>query len=84
MKKIIDGKLYDTETAELVYSLEDTNTHFYKTRKGNYFRYAHGFQYTTGVYKHIITPVSESDVKNEIGICDTDKYIEMFGQPEEA
>ncbi|HQC15766.1 hypothetical protein [Mesotoga prima] len=43
MKKIIDSKIYDTENAELVYTIEYTVVEFqvdccdrlYKTRKGN-------------------------------------------------
>ncbi len=45
MKKIIDSKIYDTENAELVYTIEYTVVEFqvdccdrlYKTRKGNQF-----------------------------------------------
>ena len=75
MKKIIDGKMYDTETSEIIYINEYTNRRMYRTRKGNYF-----FMYPNGE----IVPKTEDEVKIFLGENDTDKYIELFGNVEEA
>lgn len=33
---------------------------------------------------HSITPITQEEVKNYLGNWDTDKYIELFGEVEEA
>ena len=75
MKKIINNLLYDTELSELVYHDEVKNRRWYKTPKGNYFVF-----YGTGE----ITPKTEENVKEYLGRNNVDKYIELFGEPQEA
>lgn len=50
------------------------DTDFYKTKRGRFFTKS----------DNGITAVSEEYVKNLIGKCDINKYIELFGEPEEA
>ena len=97
MKKIIDNKLYDTEKAEKIfnfrqrrktgdfgnfniYSLFDVEV--YKTKKNNYF--LHGYIKDTLANKPFIEKVSEEEVKKIIKELNADKYIELFGEVEEA
>lgn len=75
MKRIIDNLLYDTETAELIYTEEGTNRRLYKTPNGNFFTL-----YPTGE----IRPKSENDTRDYLGRYDVKKYIELFGEPKEA
>jgi len=78
MKQIIDGKLYDTETAELIYTYEPPTSPFYV----NYYRTKNDAYFTFGIEG--ITPLEEYDVKESIGKHDIDRYIELFGPVEEA
>lgn len=75
MKKIINGLLYNTQTAEMIYVDEATNRKYYKTEKGNYFLF-----YPNGE----MVPKTEEDVKEYLGTKDVKKYIELFGKVEEA
>lgn len=75
MKKIINGLLYNTQTAETIYIDETTNRKYYKTEKGNYF-----LLYPNGE----IVPKTEDDIKEYLGNNNTNKYIELFGKVEEA
>lgn len=74
MRKVINGLLYDTEISELIYS-EDNERFLYKTKNGNFFA-----MYRNGE----IFSRSESQVKEYLGEKDVDKYIEIFGKPEDA
>ena len=77
MKKIIKGVLYDTDTAELIYTYDSFRKRkmYYRTKKGNYFC----------VYSNKdIVPMSEDEFKEFLGEVDPDKYIELFGMPEVA
>lgn len=94
MKAILDGKLYNTETAEAVIEfcrrvdkgpvawnekLHWTPSHtftLYKTQKGAYFEYDQDDK-TIGV-------VSEENARKIVQKLDPDKYMEMFGEVEEA
>lgn len=94
MKAILDGKLYDTEKAEAVIEfsrrvdkgpvawngkLHWTPIHnftLYKTQKGAYFEYDQDDK-TLGV-------ASEEDARRIVRKLDPDKYMEMFGEVEEA
>lgn len=75
MQKIINDLLYDTEISELIYLEEGTQRRYYKTPNGNFFTL-----YPTGE----IQPKSERDMRDYLGKYDVDKYIEIFGEPEEA
>ena len=78
MKQIIDGKLYDTETAELIYTYDPpfmiSYVRYYRTKNGAYFSH----------YLDDITLLEESEVKDFIGKSDIGKYIELFGSVDEA
>lgn len=80
MKKVIGGKVYDTETAELVYSgyfgTLRQRRDYYKTKKGTFF-----VHYVT-VNK--IELVSEEFMMELLAEYDVDKYIELFGAIEEG
>ena len=81
MVAIINGKKYNTETAELILTLyggarQGFRRDYYKTKKGTYFvRYV-----TVGE----IDLVSEETIKDLLAIYDPDKYIELFGDVEEG
>lgn len=75
MKKIIDGKMYDTSTAELIFVVEDSNRKWYKTKKGNYF-----LLYPNGE----IIAKTEDEVKEFLGEKSIEKYIQLFGEVEDA
>jgi len=76
MKQIIDGKLYDTDNAELILSLSsDHGTRkFYRTKKGAFFQ----------VYDKSMGVLSEDGMKYYLGIYAPDKYIVLFGEAEEG
>ena len=102
MKKIIDGRTYNTDTATLLCSSEygyprdfDWYTEdLYRTRKGAYFLYGEGHAsspYASRCGQHewgpgdgwkVLTEEEARDFVEENG--STDKYIEAFGEPEEA
>lgn len=75
MKKIVNGKLYDTSTSEEIYVDEWSNRHIFKTQKGNYF-----LLYGNGE----IVPKTEDEIKEYLGEHDVEKYIELFGEVEDA
>lgn len=75
MKAIIDDLLYDTETATLIYTDENKNRRWYLAVNGHYF---------VAFLNGQITPKTEEQVKEFLGVNDPDKYIELFGEPEEA
>lgn len=75
MKKIINGLLYNTKTSEIIYVDEMTNRKIFRTEKGNFFLF-----YPNGE----IVPKTKEDIKEYLGLNDTDKYIELFGDVEEA
>lgn len=92
MKYVMDGKLYDTETSEVILRYKTRNLdvflfsarftpcdiYLYKTKKGNYF--------TLKVLpdKTITNVVSEETVKKILLDHNYDKYAELFGPLEEA
>lgn len=78
MKIIIDGKLYDTETADLV--AVGTFVEVYRTKKGNWFKksdsiFGQGCQ---------IIPIDQSEAKKLVGLHTPDRYNKYFGQAEMA
>lgn len=89
-KAVVDGKLYDTETAEYITKLEDGRILF-ETLLGNYFTCCSMVDDYKGVdsYTYIdvygdIKPETKEFAKEIIGRCDIEKYIELFGEPEQA
>lgn len=75
MKKIIDGKMYDTSTSDVIYINEMNGRKLFRTKKGNYF-----LMYANGE----VVPKTEDEIKEFLGVNDTNKYIELFGEVEEA
>lgn len=78
MKTIIDGKLYDTETATLV--SVGMNEKVFLTKKGNWFK-------ETRVPYHemsILLKIGETEAKRIVGLNSPDRYEKYFGRPEEA
>lgn len=98
-RKIIDGKLYDTEKSDRICNC-GMKSALFKTKSGNYFRCAVTLPYyyenkdflsdiiqpvkNKRVIYHSITPITEEEVKNYLGCWDVEKYIELFGEVEEA
>ena len=75
MKQIIDDVLYDTDTAEEIYFEESTLRRWYRTTNNRYFiAWANGE----------ILPVEEDTAKLVLGKHDTDKYIAIWGEPQEG
>lgn len=76
MKRIIDGILYDTGTAELLYHDKAKNTKYYRTPVQHLFF----IYYSRGEF----SPVDETFMKNFLGEYDIAKYIQIFGEPQEG
>ena len=84
MRKIINGKMYNTETAKLICNREERDGcnwytgQVYKKNTGEY------FLYEDNPYMEHITPLSKEDAKQWIEIRGTvEEYIAEFGEPEE-
>ena len=75
MQRVIDGLLYDTETAVLIHLEEDKKRRLYQAPNGNFFMF-----YPTGE----IVPKTEQSTKDYLGKYNVPKYIELFGEPREA
>lgn len=75
MRRIVDNKMYDTDTATLLYYDADTKRCFYQTQNGTFFTL-----YPNGE----IVPRAEKYAKQYLGERDVDMYIEIFGNVEEA
>lgn len=75
MQRVIDGLLYDTDTAIIIHIEENTKRRLYQTLNGNFFMF-----YPTGE----IVPKTEDSTKDYLGKYNVEKYIELFGEPEEA
>ena len=75
MQKVINNLLYDTETATVVHIEEDTKRILYQTTNGNFFMF-----YPVGE----IVPKTEQSTKDYLGKYNVEKYIELFGKPQEA
>ena len=75
MQRVIDGLLYDTKTATVVHTDESNNRILYVTANNNFF-----MLYQNGE----IVPKTEQSAKDYLGKYNVGKYIELFGQPEEA
>ena len=75
MQRVINGLLYDTNTAVVVHIEEDTKRVLYHTANNNFF-----MLYPTGE----IVPKTGYSVKEYLGKLNVKKYIELFGEPKEA
>lgn len=75
MQRVINNLLYDTDTAEIVHLEEDTGRILYRTPNSNFFMF-----YPTGE----IVPKSQASTRDYLGKYDVPKYIELFGEPQEA
>ena len=84
MKAIIDGKLYDTKKAKNILTWRRSDfkclLNLYKTAKDNYFTTEEYRLYAEMNLK--VLPASEA--KCLLMRLDVDKYIELFGEVEEA
>lgn len=75
MKKVIRGRLYDTETAKSIGSASDTGETLYRKRTGEYFL-------TSG--DRIIKPLAYTEAKEWAeNALDGDEWFAEFGEPEE-
>ena len=75
MQRVIDNLLYDTETATIIHTEQDTRRVLYQAPNGTFFMF-----YPNGE----IVPKTEQSTKNYLGKYNVEKYIELFGEPEEA
>ena len=75
MKKVINGLLYDTDKSELLHQDKDLRRSYYKTKNGRYF-----IAYRTGE----ISVIAEERIRDILIEYNYDKYVELFGEPEEA
>ena len=75
MQRIVNGLLYDTKISTVIHIEEDTKRMLYMTPNGNYF-----MLYPVGE----IVPKTEQSTKDYLGKYNVSKYIELFGEPEEA
>ena len=83
MKRIINGKLYNTETAtELLQVSKGVGTaeYLYRKKNGEFFLY---LSTCWEGRKDSIEPIPEKEAKSIIGELDGDLYIEIWGEPEE-
>lgn len=74
MKKVIRGRLYDTERARAIGSVSDTGETLYRKRTGEYFLGS----------KDRIKPLAYDEAKGWAeNALDGDEWIAEFGEPEE-
>lgn len=77
MKYIVNGILYDMNKSERIWIM-DNESCLYRTKKGNWFIYHIGCK----------MPVEPIDKKRAMDIveyqCSAERYIEVFGEVEEA
>lgn len=75
MQRIIDNVLYDTEVSECIFCDEEYRRRWFMTSNNRFF-----IVYATG--EMVVT--TEEAVKEVLGRYDIQKYIEIFGEPEEG
>ena len=75
MRKIVNGLVYDTEKSELIHTDFVKNRRLFRTKKGRFF-----MLYATGD----ITPKTDEAAMDYLAEHDVDKYMELFGEVEEA
>lgn len=73
MQQIINDKLYDTDTAELIYSYKDPlkERNYYRSKMGAF------FVHYIGIGKMEL--VDEQVIKDILAERDVSKYIDLFG-----
>lgn len=80
MKKIINGKSYNTETAEFVITLFNSVRQFqrdyYRSKKGQFFVHY--------VEVNDIDLVTDESMMAILAANDPDKYVKYFGEVEEG
>lgn len=77
MKAIIDGLLYDTDKAKIIFNPDEYHT-LYMTEKGNLFM----LYYQSG--ERSISCTDNEKLKKFLAENAPDKYVEIFGEVEEA
>ena len=92
MRQIINGKLYNTETAELLahdeywdgqnFHRDFRNTFLYKTKKGNYFLYQWSAWRDEGSYLEPIGPDVAKRAYQRLPVHEVE-FQEAFGEPPE-
>jgi len=75
MKRIVNGLLYDTDKAELIYFDDKKDRYLYRAENGHFFTF-----FRTGQ----IIPRTENAVRDYLGQRNVKKYIEIFGEVEDA
>lgn len=75
MQRIIDGYIYDTDTATLLYTDKTRNTRYYMTPNRRFFVVYQNDEFQV---------VTEAFIKDFLGKYDIAKYIEIFGEPQEG
>lgn len=75
MRKLINGLMYDTDKSEFIYQDPDKRRTYYRTKKHRYF-----IVYRTGEFGL----TTEEKVKDILIEHDYAKFVELFGEPEEA
>lgn len=94
-KAIIGGKLYDTEKSQFLVAYKDESGELrilFRTTKGNYFSgiFEDGCFINENygrVYEHTYYDLRTEDkytAQKLIGLYNPDKYIELFGEVEDA
>lgn len=78
MKRIINDKIYDTDSAELV--AEGPMVNVYRTKNGRWFEQVRSIIFD-GCELH---PLMFNEAKSLVGLHAPDRYDEFFGQAEEA
>ena len=75
MQRVVNGLLYDTKNAIVVHTDQNNNRVLYVTENNNFF-----MLYPNGE----IVPKTEQSTKDYLGKYNVKKYIELFGEPQEA
>lgn len=75
MQRIINGLLYDTQNAKIIHEDKLTERTLYMTNNGNFFMIFRNGE---------IVPRTEESAKEYLGERDVEKYIEVWGKPEDA
>lgn len=80
MKKVIEGLLYDTDTAKLIISEVDESgeiiKRLYQTTKSAFFFYY--------ISSGTIEPISRDACREWLGLYNYNAYVSVFGEPEHA